>query len=154
MYCTTVIPLSFCSVPYSFSLVFGSSEVKWSELNSLSHVRLFETPWTVAHQALPSMGFSRQKYWSGLPFPSPGELPNPGIEPRSPTLQADVLPSEPLGSQLNNNSVASWQEVKWKAWGKERILQNHFPNGVRRKFKRSLFRCYLSWWGYDLAEWI
>ena len=47
----------------------------------LSHVRLFATPWTVAHQAPPSMGFSRQEYWSGLPFRSPGDLPNPGIEP-------------------------------------------------------------------------
>ena len=56
----------------------------------LSRVRLFVTPWTVAHQAPPSMGFIRQEYWSGLPFPSPGDLPNPGIKPRSPTLQADV----------------------------------------------------------------
>ena len=48
-------------------------------------------PWTVAHQAPPSMGFSRQEYWSGLPFPSPGNLPNPGIGPRSPTLQADAF---------------------------------------------------------------
>ena len=55
------------------------------------------TPWTVAYQALPSMGFSRQEYWSGLPFPSPGDLPNPGIEPRSPALQTDALPSEPPG---------------------------------------------------------
>ena len=52
----------------------------------LSRVRLFATPWTVAYQALPSMGFSRQEYWSGLPFPSPGDLPNPGIEPGSPAL--------------------------------------------------------------------
>ena len=52
----------------------------------LSPVRLFLTPWTVAHQAPPSMGFYRQEYWSGLPFPSPGDLPNPGTEPRSPTL--------------------------------------------------------------------
>ena len=53
------------------------------------------TPWTVAWQAPLSMGFSRQDYWSGLPFPSPGDLPYPGIEPRSPALQADALPSEP-----------------------------------------------------------
>ena len=64
---------------------------------SLSRVRLFATPWTVAHQTPPSMGFSRQEYWSGLPFPSPGDFPNPGIEPRSPTLQADTLTSEPPG---------------------------------------------------------
>ena len=50
------------------------------------------TPWTVAHQAPPSMEFSRQEYWSGMPFPSPGDLPGPEIEPRSPTLQADDLP--------------------------------------------------------------
>ena len=63
------------------------------EVKSLSRVRLFD-PWTVAHQAPPSMGFSRQEYWSGLPFPSPGDLPNPGVEPRSPALQADALTSE------------------------------------------------------------
>ena len=57
----------------------------------------FATPWTVAHQAPPSMGFSRQEYWSGLPSPSPGDLPDPGIEPRSPALQADDLTSEPPG---------------------------------------------------------
>ena len=61
----------------------------------LSRVRLFAIPWTVAHQASLSMGFSRQEYWSGLPFPFPGGLPDPGIEPRSPTLQSDALPSEP-----------------------------------------------------------
>ena len=66
-------------------------------MKSLSRVQLFATPWTVAHQAPPSMGFSRQEYWSGLPFPSPGDLPNPGIKPRSPALQADVLTSEPPG---------------------------------------------------------
>ena len=54
-------------------------------------------PWTVAHQAPLSMGFSRQEYWSGLPFPSPGDLPDPGIKPRSHALQADALPSEPPG---------------------------------------------------------
>ena len=53
------------------------------------------TPWIVAHQAPLTMEFSRQEYWSGLPFPSPGDLPNPGIESRSPALQADSLPSEP-----------------------------------------------------------
>ena len=53
------------------------------------------TPWTGAYQASPSMGFSRQEYWSGLPFPSPGDLPDPGIEPGSPTLEADTLTSEP-----------------------------------------------------------
>ena len=63
----------------------------------LSRGLLFATPWTVTYQAPPSMGFSRKEYWSGLPFPSLGDLPNPGIEPWSPTLQADALPSEPPG---------------------------------------------------------
>ena len=61
----------------------------------LSRVQLFATPWTVVYQAPLSMGFSRQEYWSGLPFPSPGDLPNPEIELESPTLQADALTSEP-----------------------------------------------------------
>ena len=73
------------------------TELNWVKVKSLSHVRLFATPWTVAYQAPPSVGFSRQEYWSGWPFPSPGDLPNPGIEPGSPTLQADTLPSEPPG---------------------------------------------------------
>ena len=60
--------------------------LKSNELKSLSCVRLFVTPWTLAHQAPRSMGFSRQEYRSRLPFPSPGDLPNPGIEPRSPAL--------------------------------------------------------------------
>ena len=64
------------------------------KVKSLNRVPLFATPWTVAYQAPPSMGFSRQEYWSGLPFPSPGDLPNPGIEPRSPEFQADALTSE------------------------------------------------------------
>ena len=62
---------------------------------SLSRVRHFVTTWTVAHQAPPSMGFSRQEYWNGLTFPSPGDLLDPGIKPRSLALQADALTSEP-----------------------------------------------------------
>ena len=68
-----------------------------SESEVAQPCRTLCNPWTVAHQALPSMGFSRQEYWSGLPFPSPGDLPDPGIEPRSPTLQADALTSAPPG---------------------------------------------------------
>ena len=67
------------------------------KVKSLSRVQLFVTPWTIAYQAPLSMGFSRQEYWSGVPFPSPGDLPNPGIESRSPALEADALPSEPPG---------------------------------------------------------
>ena len=61
-------------------------------MKSLSRVQLFVTPWTIQ-----STGFSRPEYWSGKPFPSPGDLPNPGIEPRSPKLQVDSLPAEPQG---------------------------------------------------------
>ena len=75
-----------------WSFVYPQNEVKW-----LSHVQLFATRWTVAYQAPPSLGFSRQEYWSGLPFPSTGDLHNQGFEPRSPTLQTDALPSEPPG---------------------------------------------------------
>ena len=67
------------------------------KMKSLSSVQLFATPWTVAYQAPPSMAFSRQEYWSGLPCPTPGDLPNPGIEPRSTALQAEALTSEPPG---------------------------------------------------------
>ena len=69
----------------------------------LNRVGLFSTLWSIAFQAPLSMGFSRQEYWSGLPFPSPGDLPDPRIEPTSPlspALQADSLPAEPLGKTL------------------------------------------------------
>ena len=66
----------------------------------LSRARLFATAWTVVYQAPLPMGFSRQAYWSGLPFPPPGDLPSPGIKPESPALQADALPSEPPGKLI------------------------------------------------------
>ena len=69
-------------------------------MKSLSLVPLFATPWPVAYQVPLSIGFSRQGYWSGLPFPSPGDLPDPGIEAGSPTLQADALLSEPPGKPM------------------------------------------------------
>ena len=77
------------------------------KMKSLSRVRLFATPWTVAYQAPPCMAFSRQEYWSGLPFPSPGDLPNPGIEPGSPAFQADALTSEPPGKPRRPHSNKS-----------------------------------------------
>ena len=72
------------------------------EAKLLSRVRLSATPWTAARQAPLSMGFSRQEYRSGLPFAPPGDLSNPGMEPRSLAPQADSLPSEPRGSQEEN----------------------------------------------------
>ena len=70
------------------------------------------TPRTVAHQAPLSMGFPRHEYWSGLPFPPPGDLPNPGIKPRSPALQASSLPPE-----LPGKPFASGVKLKFLRWG-------------------------------------
>ena len=84
------------------------------------------TPWTVAYQASPSMGFSRQEYWSRLPSPPPGDLPNPGIEPASPALQVDSLPSEPPGKP-KTIGVSSLS-----------LLQGIFPT---QKSNQSLLHC-------------
>ena len=73
------------------------------KVKSFSHVRHFATPWTVAHQAPLSIGSSRQECWSGLPFLSPGDLPDPGVKPGSPALQEDFSLSEPLGKLLSNS---------------------------------------------------
>ena len=77
-------------------------------LNRFSCVQLFGTLWTVAHQASLSMGFSRQEYWSGLPCPPPGDLPDPGIEPVSLALQADSLPLSHWRSPFNVYSILFW----------------------------------------------
>ena len=97
-------------------------KVKEKKVKSLSRVQLFPTPWTVAHQAPLSIEFSRQEYWSGLPFPLPGDLPNPGIEPGSPALRADALPSEPPGNPLRVKTyadkprqLATWLQVPSKS---------------------------------------
>ena len=87
-----------------------------SEVKSLSLVWLFATPWTVAYKAPLSMEFSRQEYWSGLPFPSPGDHPDPGIEPGFPTLQADTLPSEPPG-QPQGKVCHTWRKERGCRWG-------------------------------------
>ena len=81
------------------------------KVKSLSRVRLFATPWTVAYQAPWSMELSRQEYRSGLPFPPPEDLPNPGIEPGSPALRADALLSEPPGKSVS-------REVDFKTRGR------------------------------------
>ena len=86
----------------SASLVIRELQIKTTryhllKVKLLSCVQLFETPWTVACHAPLPMGFPKQEYWSGLPFPSPGDLLDPEIKARSPALQADTLPSEPPG---------------------------------------------------------
>ena len=95
-------------------------------LSLFSHVQLFETPWTVAHQAPASMGFSTQEYWSGLPFPSPGDLPDPGIEPTSlmsPALAGRFFTTsatwEPLSSvRFNTSRLPAMHRAPW---GQERV---------------------------------
>ena len=88
----------------------GREDPREKEMATHSSTLAWETPWTVAYQASPSMGFFRQEYWSELPFPSPGDLPDPGIEPRSPALQADALPSEPPGklTRTEYHCKVSW----------------------------------------------
>ena len=83
------------------------------KMNLLSRVQLFATPWTAAYQAPSSMRFSRQGYWSGLPFPSPEDLPNPGVETGSPAMQADPLPSESSGKPnvLEYHLIRVWIPV-------------------------------------------
>ena len=83
------------------------------ERERLSHVQLFEIPLTISHQDLLSMEFSRQEYWSGLPFPSPRDLPDPGTEPGSPTLQEDSLLPEPPGQTLIDKDVVDIY-IQWK----------------------------------------
>ena len=77
----------------------------------LSHVQLFATPWIVACQAPLPMGFHRQEYWTGLPFPSPGDLPNPGIKLGSPALQADSLLNEPPRKPKTSNLFVALVEI-------------------------------------------
>ena len=112
-------------------------------MKSLSRVWLFVTPWTVAYQALPSMRFSRQEYWSGLPFPSPGDLPNPGIEPGSPALQTDALPSEPPGKPFltEHSKNSSYLDQNSPQYCYRGLLSCSVSNSV--KFS-SEFRCSLT----------
>ena len=96
-------PGSLASLHVSNTLIFSCSLLCLLQpLSEWSHSVVSDSaiPWTVVYQASLSMGFSRQEYWRGLPFPSPGDLPDPGIEPRSPALQADALASEPPGKPI------------------------------------------------------
>ena len=97
-----------CCVNHFYSAKWFSYTYMWW-FSSLSHAHLFATPWTEPSQASQSVGFSRQDYWSGLPFPSPGDLPDSGIKPRSPALQADSLPTKL--SVLSIFSCAFWPSV-------------------------------------------
>ena len=96
-----------------------------------SENQLFATPWTVAYQAPPSVGFSRQEYWSGLPCPSPGELSDPGIEPRSPASQADALPSE-LPGKPNSENQWMWLYHIRPSWGAMALRQSCHMHSLRK----------------------
>ena len=107
------------------------------EVKSLSRVWLFATPWTVVCQAPLSMGFSRQEYWRGLPFPSPGNLPNSDIKPTAPELHADSLPAEPWGKSARAMGGLKNQAKKQKQnQSRELVLVSLSFSGVR--FKRVL----------------
>ena len=118
---TDLCPIDWLPISNSFFRIYPRTFVEnrcffpFSPMKaeSLSRVWLFATPWTVAYQAPPSMGLSRQEYWSWLPFPSPGDLPDPGIKPRSSALQADSLPPEPpekpIGQMVACNLAPSIQ---------------------------------------------
>ena len=93
------VELQFCNLDVLNFIHKTYNLIMWM-CQSFSCVWFFVTPWTVTFQAPLSMEFSRQEYWSGLPPPSLGNFPNPGIEPRSPALQADYLPSEPPGKPV------------------------------------------------------
>ena len=114
-------------------------------VQSLNHVQLFATPWAVAHQASLSMGILQAKYWSGLSCSPPGDLPNPGIKPRSPTLQADSLPAE-LQGKPKNTGVGSLSLLQWIFLTQE----SNWGNSVARRFLvfflnlRSNVACVLS----------
>ena len=105
----TIQSTGFVSSPFKSSYN-GLSEV-------LSRVQLCVIPWTVAYQALLSIEFSKQEQWSGLPFPHPEDLPDPGIEPRSPALQADALPSEPPGKPVKKSGNCSVTSDSLRPYG-------------------------------------
>ena len=115
-----------CQEKYQQPQICRHHHSDWQKVKvkSLSHVRLFETPWTVAYQASPSMGFSRQEYWSGLPFLSSRHLPDPGIKPGSLGLQADALPSEPPSIEKLRSLLMNVKEKSEKKQLKTQYSKN------------------------------
>ena len=109
-------------------------------VKSLNRVRFFSTPWTVAYQATPFIEFYRQEYWSGLPFPSSGDLPDLGIEPRSPALWANALPSAPPGKP----TFYSW--IMDRCSGPQSLISKHHL-GELYKHK------FLGTWTYQVRIW-
>ena len=108
-----------------------SDFVLLARILAISHLWVFLNLWIVAHQAPPSVLFSRQEYWSGLPFPPPGDLPNPGIELLSTALQVDSLPAEPLGKPLS--LLPLWNHFQflqhWECLASARLYPSFTHNG-------------------------
>ena len=104
-------------------------------LSRFSSVQLCETLWTAAHQAPLSPGFSRQESWSGLLFPSPGDLPDPGMEPRLPSLQADSLPSEPPGKPWVSSVVMQTHCTTWLLWVTLLVTKGVSDKGNQGKYE-------------------
>ena len=120
------VRLDWVTNTFTFISLFLPGRKKGKKMKSLSCVQLFATPWTVAYQASLSLEFSRQEYWSGLPFPLPGDLPDPGIKPGSPTLWADALPSEPPGKSARRRGWSKSLETLIKGEGINLNLHNKF----------------------------
>ena len=127
----------------------------------LSRVQLLGTQWSVAYQAPKSMGFSRQEYWSGLPFPSPGDLPDPGIKPGSPALQTDALRSEPPGKPSNTMDCykkchSPWPSNLLPSLQPKYMAPLNSPHKSKRVPEKHLFllywRCQSLWLCVDLNK--
>ena len=128
-------------------------------LSHFSRVRLYVTPWTAAHQVSLSMGFSRQEYWSGLQCSPPGDLPNPGIEPGSPALQADPLPLSHQGSPRSKCDSSNVKHTNLTSWNSMCfLLQNPRPArvGNRNAYTSldSVLPAHLQWWRLCRASWL
>ena len=104
-------------------------------VKSLSCVQLFVTSWTVAYQASLSMGFSRQEYWSELPFPPPGDLPDPGLEPESPALASRFFTTEPPGKP---SVYALWVVIPKKSYLLEKTLMLGGIGGRKRRGRQRM----------------
>ena len=120
------------------------------EMKLLSRVWFFVILWTVAYQDPSYVEFSKQEYWSGLPFPSPGDLPNPGIEPRSPSLQADTLPSEPPGKPKGQHRCWILKRKRLQGWLTPEVLI--FPSLLTQLPLTHLFFFFLSFLNF-VAVW-
>ena len=120
---------------YSIYIQWNITQSSVSSVQSLSHVQLFATPWTVAHQAPLSMEFSRPEYWSGFPVHSPGDLPDPGTEPQSPALQADFYHLSHQGSPFEVGRIVPIHSPPKHIPG-----MRHMEDGARHTSLLSLWR--------------